>query len=909
MERSLFELLDNRALVLTAHRRQARQIRYRYAAAKQKRHIDAWESPQVHGWDDWLVQLHQDITWSGYADPRGQRKLLTLFQQRILWQNIITASNTLALDDVGGTARTAMSAWTMIQAYRLSDPARSAHPSADIEAFGQWMRRYFSRCRDQSLIDHARLGDSLGPALRAGVLPLPAQVVLVGFDKLTPQQRGLLKLLEGRGSKVEMYRGARIQSRVGRVRFDTDNEEYHAVARWIRAILARTQGGNTVVVVPRLNEHRRRIERIFDEILGPGSSLPGDDSGGRPYNLAVGDTFAHAPLIGAAFAACELTRRVVPFETASSLLRSPFLRGAAIEGSLRARFDVWLREQNIARLPVERLLGLFAQFRQRCAPDLDESVTEALFHRLLAVHGQRPATQRASHWAALFRDLLGAVGWPGDAALDSATFQTAERWRALLDEMSGLDFLTPAMDAAAALDLLRSLAQSVSFQPQTPDLSVQVLLPDQAVGLQFDHLWWCGVHAGALPESAAPNPFIPRAWQLEHGTPGCGAEVQLERAQRLTRGLLQAAGEVVVSAPRVVDEHPVSMSPLLSHVPPVGVDDLQLAAVESYQGTISAAATLEAFHDVAGPALAPLETQQGTAGGSSVFAAQAACAFRAFSELRLGARPLEEPTPGLSARERGSLLHEALEAIWQKIGGSKTLKELYGGEFLEAEVWDLTDRALTAADQRRALPMAPRFRALEHQRLNRRVLRWLDVEVKRAPFDVIRAEKRSRITVGGVTVDLTLDRVDRLEGGGLAVIDYKTGAASVAEWFGERPTQPQLPLYALAQAEPVEAVAFAFVKPGQDGFAGISREPGQLPAVDEWDNSYYGRRIDVAWNDLLDYWRANLARLGEQFASGVARVDPKRGACRFCHLASLCRIGAAAELADDDALPGHEQDD
>jgi hypothetical protein len=50
-----------------------------------------------------------------------------------------------------------------------------------------------------------------------------------------------------------------------------------------------------------------------------------------------------------------------------------------------------------------------------------------------------------------------------------------------------------------------------------------------------------------------------------------------------------------------------------------------------------------------------------------VFQYQAACPFRAFVELRLGAEDLEVPVPGLDARQRGTLIHAALEVFWTEV--------------------------------------------------------------------------------------------------------------------------------------------------------------------------------------------------------------------------------------------------
>ena len=116
-----------------------------------------------------------------------------------------------------------------------------------------------------------------------------------------------------------------------------------------------------------------------------------------------------------------------------------------------------------------------------------------------------------------------------------------------------------------------------------------------------------------------------------------------------------------------------------------------------------------------------------------------------------------------------------------------------------------------------------------------------------------------------------------------------------------RPSEPA-PAAALCTC-PVGARGGArlrFRKTEDGGFQGISHEAGEFPGIKAWEVHYHGRTSELGWEDLGDYFRENLAGLAGQFASGYAPVDPKPQACRYCQLASLCRIGAAVELSDDD---------
>jgi len=148
---------------------------------------------------------------------------------------------------------------------------------------------------------------------------------------------------------------------------------------------------------------------------------------------------------------------------------------------------------------------------------------------------------------------------------------------------------------------------------------------------------------------------------------------------------------------------------------------------------------------------------------------------------------------------------------------------------------------------------------------------------------VVFLEEKRKLEIQNLEFFGRIDRMDRLEGGGYALIDYKTSRApSPKHWQPPRPDDPQLPLYAVAAKEPVAAVAFAKVRPGEMRFMGFSREKNALPRVLQAKN----------WKSLLQEWGTEAEALGTAFAAGEAAVDPKREllTCRYCALHTLCRV-------------------
>ncbi|HEX2650128.1 MAG TPA: PD-(D/E)XK nuclease family protein, partial [Burkholderiales bacterium] len=187
------------------------------------------------------------------------------------------------------------------------------------------------------------------------------------------------------------------------------------------------------------------------------------------------------------------------------------------------------------------------------------------------------------------------------------------------------------------------------------------------------------------------------------------------------------------------------------------------------------------------------------------------------------------------------------------------------------------------------------FAAMEKARLAKLAREWLEVESRRAPFEVVAVEREGSFRIGNLELKGRIDRLDRLADGSHAVIDYKTGErVNPQDWSDPergRPREPQLTIYATASAEPMGAVAFARVKAGKMRFAGFSRGKDVIPQV----------AIARHWPGLLEGWQKGLARLAGDFEAGDARVDPRDGAatCRTCDLQTVCRVHERFAFLDE----------
>ena len=871
----LIQLVTPGTVLVAAGQRLARHLAQQYARECRAARLEVWETPAILTFGAWLNSLWQEAIETG-ADAR---LLLTPVQAAALWERVIgAAQHDTQLLSAAATARPAERAWMLMHAWRLPREQLGQTGHEDVRAFATWAGAFERTCRDHDCIDAARLANLIAGLIVARRIRVPQRVVLAGFDELTPQQARLVEALSTAGCSVDLHQPATRPGRAVRVALPAAEDEIVAAAHWARARLGANPAVRLGVLAPDLAGQARTIRRVFDDVLLPAALLPGNAEATRPYNVSFGEALAAQPMVGAALAVLEFAGGTLALSRVTELLHSPYLAGGDTELTQRAALDVELRRIGDVELSIGALA--FAIKRSNSCPILAERLAR---FRALA----RPRAQAPSAWLGAIAELLASLGWPGERARSSTEHQVIEAWRELLRAFGALDAVLGKIDYGAALSRLRRLAQETLFQRETPETPVQILGVNEAGGFEFDALWIMGLHDEVWPAASKPSPFLPIALQRRHRVPHSSAERELEFCLRQTQRLLGCAAEIVCSHPRREEDRDLRASPLIQALPEIEPQRLA-PAPPRYVQQVQAAARLEAIADDQAPAL-PAGTM--ARGGTALFKAQSACPFRAFAEFRLCARPLEEPEPGLDPRERGNLVHEMLNRIWQQLGTHAQLVAR-SREQIDTSVHTAAAEVVKRLQQRRPTALTERLAGLERGRLAALACEWLELEKQRAPFAVRHEETKVSLQVGALRTEARIDRVDQLDDGSFVVIDYKTGEPKTSDWFGERPAEPQLPLYALygMPRERVSALLFGKARKGESKFVGLARASNIVPRVEAHDGSRLALQ-QGPWQTLLDKWEVRFLTLAEEHRAGVARVSPReRQVCDTCHLHAFCRV-------------------
>lgn len=896
----LFDELRRGSTVVTATRRLSGVTRQLFDGSAAASGIEVWRSPVLLPWRQWIRDLWEAGVLSGAIESAPQ--LLTQEQELHLWDRIVRES--LAdqpLQQVAGTVREAQEAWQLLNEWRVPLDEVAFRYNHDSIAFSAWAAAFNAHCSESEWLSQARLADVLADEISRGTVHGPSELLLLGFDELTPQQHALLELLRGKGASVRLIGLPPRDPAPQRVACADPRGEAETMARWVRERLTQDPSHTIGVIVPDLAADGQFIGDTLDRSLIPGAFLPGTERVQRPYNISLGRPLAQYPLVVNALTLLRMSRPVVTIEEAGGLLLTPYVAGWPDEAGGRALLDRELRDRGELSTSLARIHYLASQEeRPWSAPHLATRIG-----RWIELIRELPARATTDAWADHFARLLQAIGWAEGRALSSEEFQTVEAWQDLLGSLASLHQISAPFSGPEAANVLQRLALGRSFQPRSEPRPVQVLGMLEAMGLEFDHLWIMGLEDTRWPPAPRPNPFIPLPLQREGALPRSGEQRELAVARRITRRMLTSADHVIVSFPERRNDEVLRASPLVAALPFVSPETLVADDAPGWVAKIRATTLLEEFGEDPAPELDDPVVR----GGSTVFRLQAACPFHAFAEIRLGADALTEAEIGIAATIRGALMHRVLERVWQGLDSHAALVALSADD-LAARVERAVLEAIEEFGERYRYAFTRRLRELERARLAEQAEQWLALERVRPPFRVIAKEAQTELTAGGVVAKLRIDRIDELADGRLVLIDYKTGQVTPADWFGERPKDPQLPLYSLAVDGPVAALLFARVAADTVAFSGVAEEEGLVPGVGSFRSLPQSREY-ASWQALRDTWRNTLTRLGESFCAGDAAVDPTRDACTYCHLAPLCRIHEMMEQRldtriEDDGESGGE---
>jgi ATP-dependent helicase/nuclease subunit B len=343
------------------------------------------------------------------------------------------------------------------------------------------------------------------------------------------------------------------------------------------------------------------------------------------------------------------------------------------------------------------------------------------------------------------------------------------------------------------------------------------------------------MNEGSWPAPPAPDPWLPPAARRALGLPPAEARIGLEAHDLVSAA---AAPEILLTRARRDSGGPTVPSRFLLRLeaafgPLPGHEVAELARRLDGEGR-----TL--FVNEPAPAPPAAERPRRIRVTEVDMLAADPFSFYARHMLRLGELdPLEQAA---DARIRGTIVHRILQRLVTEPGA-------------DPDILVATELAASGIDPARLLLWRPRVL---------RVVDWVRGQLaadRAAGWQPAGAEVPLRGEVAGIAIEGRADRIDRHAGGGLRILDYKTGELPNQGDF-EAGRFRQLPLLRLLveQAPPGDLA------------------PAEVTELEYWKLSggrTGGKRSGAGWNIDRTAFAADLSRLLHRYLLGTAPFRPK----------------------------------
>jgi ATP-dependent helicase/nuclease subunit B len=884
-------------LVITSSERSARAVSSRYHRARQIEGLKAWSAPNIQDWNSFVRSAWMDRSLNG-------KLILNRTQEQSLWADLAQADGrgaTLLEEPRYRLAELAQEAHQLLCSYapRLLAATARAGWQNDAGVFSRWLADFEQACRSADLVSTARLPVELLDLLKNASSDTDHQLrkplLIIGFDRLLPVQR---EVFDAWGP----WRQARLDSPVTPPHFYVGHDaqtELEACALWCSRQLAATPGMRILVIAQNVTTLRGQIERAFLHHATIARQF--EFSLGIPLDRVA---FSRAAFLLVRWLSSSLSEHELDWLFSTGLAAASSNETAHLQIQMRA---LRRRGQEQPDWTLEAFLQSFPA-RPEQFSTFEAGGVRPWIDRMTAARGRLAEIAREPQspldWAELIPQLLESVGFAAAVPPASDEFQAAGRWQQALETTASLGYDGCLLDWSSFLSVLARTLATTLFAPESSDAPVQISGPAESAGLTADAVWFLGATEQAWPASGKTHPLLPLEVQRDAHMPHATPQLDWDLAEAITARLLASAPEVYFSHARQVEGGETRPSRLITQV--AGAGESLAADLLSPLAAAPEAVSVEDFSRI------PLPPGQ-IAGGAALLTAQSQCPFKAFATARLGAQSWEPAQAGLTAKQRGQLLHAVLQSVWA--GPPDGIRN-------HAELLFRSDReskgAWVAAHVRRVFQkeirdrlrdrMPARYLELEQERLSSLVTAWLEYESARIAFEVLETETECVKDIAGLQLKLRLDRLDRLSDGSVLVIDYKTGDVKTKSWQLPRPDDIQLPLYArfaLKEDHQLGGLAFARVRPGDLSFAGhIGAPVATLFADLKATNTLAKNPLTV---QQLEGWDQYIEQLAKDFLAGHAEVNPRDypKTCERCGLQTLCRVDENRVALDGD---GNEED-
>ncbi|MBE9531762.1 MAG: hypothetical protein IME98_03040, partial [Proteobacteria bacterium] len=317
----MIEKLRIGALVCTGSQRLARHISASYDSSMLIEGLKAWETPKVSEFKTWLASIITDEAHHLLDCSLLSRGMALALWEEVLIKDSLFTKDGLALPRKKSSLITlSYEAYELLKEYKANLPSKNFYLTQEVSALKRWLASYERLLKDKGFISPPEVLPIVSRLIESGEIELQGELILAGFEEITPALASFIETLKGVGVSVSFWPQESIGELSGETfeieeqlsgvelfRFAAMREEVKDAACFARE--KAIQGKKTGIIVANLTQYKELIEREFSLELSPASALlDGVSSISETFNISMAASLAKSSIVKSALELLCVTR-------------------------------------------------------------------------------------------------------------------------------------------------------------------------------------------------------------------------------------------------------------------------------------------------------------------------------------------------------------------------------------------------------------------------------------------------------------------------------------------------------------------------------------------------------------------------------------------------------------------------
>lgn len=748
----LSEKIKNNEIILTASQVLARDLINEYDKSQLRLKKQAWATPKIYFWRDWLKNRYINST------DVGNLLIIENNISHLLWEQCFQAALNDPLANINRLASEAQDAFRQLCDYCVPfTEITELENSEEAQLFSRVLRLYIEKIRKNNWLDSSMLANHLLQYDPEEWLNSKddKSLSLIGFYDPLPILDQLNNTLQ---CKIEINYMSYVRPIpiAGKNSYKDIEAEFRSVGAWARKILQARPESKIAVLINDTHESRE-IRYLIMEGLSPGWQYNYPQEAPLINNRYDGH-INNYPIIFNCLLLLKWYQTTLSSKEISLLLRSSLFQGINATGSNSIESKLRLLPER--NWQIEEFIEKFK---------LDPSLGEIEVISKLVVFEN---TKKSRNKNKLIRDWfdtvsadLDSLGWPDIDNPTNSEYQLLSRWQDLLNEIESTQIIYDKVSLVYVINRLLNSIENTVLKLEDSLSAITILSFDDAVGMEFDYLWMSGMDNENWPKNLKSSALISSGIQRQFNLPNMQSSASIAAQKKLLKTLSLAAANINYSYSINKNDLLLEFTSMID----VGDNPQICGDPDWYLLPFLNQNTIEVKENA--PKVQNIEY---LAGGVNTIQTYLSDPFSSFVGGRLSVKPLDKFLVGISPLLRGSLLHNSLAELFSIKLSLKNIQSWSKSEKKQRikKAVSLTyDKDINSSDN----PILKRLFQLEKSRSELLLANFLADELNRDNFVIEGVEEKLIFTYANLKLSLRVDRVDIYQDKTSHVIDYKTG--------------------------------------------------------------------------------------------------------------------------------------